>query len=673
MGKVTLVPWWALVIAFGIYLVLSLKRTFFKQALLSSLCFLLFFSLGAWRLHLFKDSASQKLTDKELAVVKAYKAVVTSVPEEKAKSYLCRMSIYAVWNGKSWATVSIPINAYLSPEKGGEINYGDLLFVEGRPSPTTPPSNPGVFDFQRYLALRLIHHQHFINGQFTLIGHKAPSLITEKANNLRQASIVRVKKYIKNKYAQGVTLALILGVKDALQNETLEAFSATGTMHVLAVSGLHVGIIYALVLLMLKQLGLSKRKYRWFLAIVSILVLWAYAFLTGLSPSVLRAVTMFSFVAIGKALSRNSSIYNTLTASALALLLYNPYLILNVGFQLSYVAVFGIVYLQPKLFGLIETRHLILEKVWAITCVSIAAQIATAPLSILYFHQFPTYFLVSNLLIIPAAFVILIFGLSVLVLSPISVLASAVAWLLSKVILSVNFLIVGMSNWPGSKIEGIYLSTMDAVLLYVVILFTVLFFVKKKFSYIRGALCFACCFGLSQVDHFYGYAQTNEFSVLDISKASVMDFRIGFKSKMIADSAFKVDIGQQKFNLYPKRLLAGSKQKPTEDQLVLNKSKTTLGTVFRFQGKTIMHLNHQLTDRFKPRVPILVDCLILGNNAVTNLDQLKGKIDFSKLIIDRSNSWYTDRQLTRQLDQLKKEYHSVRQNGYYSERWNRNL
>ena len=203
-----------------------------------------------------------------------------------------------------------------------------------------------------------------------------------------------------------VASALLLGYRENLDKELVKSYASAGAMHVLAVSGLHVGILYLLLTRIFSFLKKVKKvkNGKFILTILIVSFLWFYAIMTGLSASVMRATTMFSFIVIGnELLNRKTSIYNTLAVSAIILMIINPFIVYQVGFQLSYVAVVGIVYLQPKLNRLFYSRYKLVRGVWAITCVSLAAQIATFPLSLHYFHQFSTYFFISNLIVIPAS------------------------------------------------------------------------------------------------------------------------------------------------------------------------------------------------------------------------------------------------------------------------------
>lgn len=674
LGEHVFFQWPILAIAFSLYLYLHLKRSFKKQYVLALLTFYMLFGLGALRLSSFKGLQSSDHLANNQEVLKGYKARITEVPEAKEKSLHVTLEVYEVLIDNEWEKRKGLINAYLDLGKGLHLAYGDLLFVKGNPVKTRAPANPGEFNYQSYLTYNRIHHQHFVGEEFNVIGYKPANLLLEISAKLRQKSTDIIGSLISDQKAKGVALALVLGVKDDLDRDVSQAFSASGAMHVLAVSGLHVGIIYALVFFLLKTIGLSNRKYRWWLAGLSMLALWAYAVLTGLSPSVLRAVTMFSFVAAGQALARKSNIYNTLSASALVLLIYNPYLIMSVGFQLSYLAVFGIVYIQPRLYSLFETSNWLLDKIWAITCVSIAAQLATAPLSMLYFHQFPSYFLLSNLFVIPAAFVILISGLLLLLSSWIPIVSAALGWLLTQFIIGVNALVFWMGDLPGSVIDGVYLSILDTWLMYALIMSFTLFLVQKRFMFLRRSLLFSIGFTLSQLWHHAQYANTNEFSVMDISSSHVFDLRSGFRSLMIADSTFNRDQKAQRFHLYPKRLLARSKQNPNNDRLKVHQIETPIGDVLVFDGKTILYLNQKVGALSNSTSVINVDWLILGRNALDDLNQLKETVRFEQVIIDSTNSWYNDQQLVLQADALKINYHSIRQDGYFSKRWKkRNL
>lgn len=659
LGEVVLLPIYLLLGLLLVYLFLLFRNSLKYQNFLALLSFLLLFSLGAYRLEVFliKDDWPSK-------EILAYKAQLISEPEEKKNSTRAVLQTYEILTDSGWMEQESRVNAYFEKGSSAKLSYGDLVMVEGIPNRTTPPANPGEFDYRNYLSYQNIHFQQFIGDRFTVIGHEEPNWFVARAITIRNYCVAQLSQYIRNDQSRAVVLALVLGVKDELDNELIQSFSATGAMHVLAVSGLHVGIIYGILFWLLKALRLHRRKYRWLVAFISILVLWVYALLTGLSPSVLRAVTMFSFVALGRALFRNGNIYNTLSLSALALLLYNPYLIMSVGFQLSFLAVFGIVYLHPKIYGLWKLDNWFLDKVWSITCVSIAAQLATGPLSMLYFHQFPTYFLVSNLFIIPAAFAILIGGLVLLATSVLPAIAGFIGMILGEVVSGVNWLVTKVSQFPNSTIDGVYFSILDTWLVYAVLIGLILFFVLKRRSYLQLGFICALCFAISQILHFEEYANSFEISVLNASNHSVIDIRAGFDGKAVANQEFLDDPESQQFSLSGKRLLSGVRQKVEEDQLIIPHTDLPFGELMVFDGKSILWVNQEVSQ--VQLAEIAPDFLILSNNAVNDLGSFQGA---KHIILDKSNAFYTQRRLMEQAKENELNIHQVSTNGYFSSLW----
>uniref|UniRef100_UPI0040470FC3 ComEC/Rec2 family competence protein n=1 Tax=Roseivirga sp. TaxID=1964215 RepID=UPI0040470FC3 len=660
---------WLVAIALA-YLFLNFKGSFRFQSQLFFLAFSFLFVAGFLRLQQYRADNQVDHLSKITSEIMAYRAIVVEEPALKAKSINLKVEVIEVLT-QEWSSASGKVNVYIDQALGAEIEFGDILLIKGSPSPSEGPKNPGEFDFRNYLVYNNIFHQQFVGEAFHLVGHQVfwwqkPFEYSIKARN---TCADLLSAHIKDKDARAVLLAITLGVKDELDNELQASFSAAGAMHVLAVSGLHVGIIYGIILLFFKRVKLNSWKRRWWMAAISILLLWAYAFITGLSPSVLRAVTMFSFVAIAKAKNTNSSIYNTLAASAFVLLCWNPYLIMSVGFQLSYLAVFGIVYLQPRFYRLLDLNNHLLDKIWEISCVSLAAQIATAPLSILYFHQFPTYFLFSNLFVIPAAFAMLILGLLVLTFGSIPYLGDAINWLSEWFVVLVNKLVFGVKQIPGSTIEGIHLTTLETWLVYAAILALILLFATKQLKYLKVSFAFCLAFAISQSQHWEGF-KNHQFSVLDVSGEAVMDFRKDNKSQLIADSTFMYDADRIQFHLLPMRQTAGSSLWPKDDQLSLKVNEIDGNRWVVFENKTFLQLKSKKITEVEFTTPIEADFLILSNESINDLEKLVGKIQFGTLIIDKSNRKFLADKLTSQAESLNLKVHSIYRDGFFSKVWN---
>jgi competence protein ComEC len=231
---------------------------------------------------------------------------------------------------------------------------------------------------------------------------------------LRDFFLTLIEQHVKTKDELAVASAIMLGYRDYMNADIVQAYASSGALHVLSVSGLHVGVLFLALQFLLQWMD-KYRQLKWVKVLLVLAVMFFYAVLTGLSPSVLRAVVMFSFFVIAKAINRDNNMYNVLGISCLLLLFWNPYLITEVGFKLSYLAVLGIVVLYPILQPLLTFKNKLLKGAWSITCLSIAAQIATFPISLYYFHQFPNLFLISNLIIIPASDFVLYLGMLICV------------------------------------------------------------------------------------------------------------------------------------------------------------------------------------------------------------------------------------------------------------------
>ena len=281
-----------------------------------------------------------------------------------------------------------------------------------------------------------------------------------------------------------ILAALTLGYKTGMDPEIKRTWADAGAMHVLAVSGLHVGIIYMIMNYLIRFL--ARFKYGCHLqGILLLLTLWTYALLTGMSPSVMRSATMFSFIVIGKVLKRDGSIYNSLAISAFFLLLIDPFLLFTVGFQFSYLAVVSIVFFQPQFDKLLYIGNPILKKLWQLTTVSLAAQIGTFPLAVYYFHQFPSYFLLSGYVVITMAGMLIYLSALLLILSPIGILSEGLGWILRNLVEGMNFLIVKIQALPGSVIRELSLSQYQLLFTYFLLfsLIALLSFKRKKAVY----------------------------------------------------------------------------------------------------------------------------------------------------------------------------------------------
>jgi competence protein ComEC len=592
--------------------------------------------------------------------IEYYTVTIDNYTQEKDKSWKTEAVVNEVRVGSVWTHTKGNVLLYFSKKDfTTPFAYGDQLLIKGSPVLLTPPGNPGEFDYKRFLTFKNIYHQHFLKGEdVKWIDHSPSFILFGYAIRARLWADGKLKQYVKGQREYGIASALVLGVTDGLDNEIIQAYSATGALHVLSVSGLHVGIIYWILLLLLKPL--SKRKGgKWVLAIISLVVLWGYAFVTGLSPSVMRAVTMFSFVAFARPLNWTTNIYNTLSVSAFCLLLYEPYLIMSVGFQLSYLAVLGIVYLQRPLYQWWEAPNWLLDKIWQVTTVSIAAQLATVSLGLLYFHQFPVYFIFSNLLVIPISFVVLVVGLLVPILSFLPPLASFLGWLLTWSIQLMNGSVTLVEAFPYSLIDDIFITTAQSWLIMLVLLASILLLHLKRFYGMLLTSSLIILFSITQWVHYRSEVDKKQLVVYKVTGHQAIDFIKAGRSYFLTDSVLRHDSERMRFHIRPNRLMSGVRAvELVQDQRFTKKFEGY--SLLRWEGKTFLIIEEK-----NSTIPsITVDYVILSNNAAS-LSVLCRNIKFQQVIVDSSNSFYFADKIMKEAKRLNISIHSVLHQGAF--------
>lgn len=394
---------------------------------------------------------------------------------EKNKSYMAELNlIIDLDNEKIHKTNAI---VYFQKDSlSSELRQGDVISVRNNFKQPTESFGEAGFNYRKYLATQNIFFTSYqSSADWKYINSLALPLHTRLLNKLRSHLQTQLDIYITCDKERAIASALLLGNKVLLDKETKQTYSQTGAMHILAVSGLHVGILYTFLALILARFKRNRLGHI-LTVIFELSIIWIFAAITEFSPSVTRAAVMFSFIAVGRSLSRYTSIYNILCISALLLLLYKPSFIYEIGFQLSYAAVFSIIFLYKYIYRLFVIKNKVLDFFWSILAVSIAAQIGTAPLTMFYFGQFPTYFFISNLFAIPAATGILWLGFLLFISAALqnfidlSFIQYGLGRLLEGIIYFLNYCLEWVQSIPGSVIYTLDFHLANAISLYLVVL-----------------------------------------------------------------------------------------------------------------------------------------------------------------------------------------------------------
>lgn len=423
---------------------------------------------------------------------------------------------------------------------------GDVIKFRSKLIELSGNGNPQEFDYAKYLRNKQIEYHAYVNSQWSII--KYSNTLSRFSTITKNKCLNIFKKSGLKSDELAIASALTFGYKDELSNTIKGIFSKTGAMHVLAVSGLHVGIIYLIISSLFKLIKLPY-NFSWIKEIIILLLIWIYAIITGLSPSVLRAATMMSFLVFANIFNKNSSIYNTLGLSAFFMLIIDPFLIIDVGFQLSFLAVIGIVYIYPIIFNLVKLKNYLLNKLWTIMSVSVAAQIATFPISIFYFHQFPNLFLISNIVVIPLVFILLVLGLSTLILSFNISLSTLIvkfySYLLSFLIEILSFL----ESIPFSVTKGLFISSYETILLYTLIGLFFLYVEFKSLLLIRLFLFVITLFISIDLIEDYFLLRQKKIIIYNISNHVAIDLISGNNHYFLADQDLINNPAKIKFHI----------------------------------------------------------------------------------------------------------------------------
>jgi competence protein ComEC len=474
--------------------------------------------------------------------IEGYMALVVGQDEVKPNSTANRVLLKKVHAGKELVDKQGEVLIYHRSEI--DLKPGDLIWIWGKPQPVPGPSNPNEFDYRKFMKRQGLAYRHFIGDRFEVLGTVSEFPIEAFFIRIRSSIMYRIDVFFQDYRASQIAKALLLGQKKTLDRELSDAYATAGAMHVLAVSGLHVGIIYGFFFLWIKPYRLGQRKRILYLSGI-ILLIWAYALLTGMSPSVMRAATMFSLMALAQMKSRSPSIFNAIALSALILLVFDPMLIYAVGFQLSYVALLGIILIQPILVKIWSPPNKVLDYAWQISTVGMAAQMATFPLSAYYFHIFPSYFLISNLVAIPGAFLIMSIGVPFMLLSNLPSIGAVLAFLTEWIIKFFNSLVLAIQYLPGARLSGIYLESHE-VYLYFLFLGLLLWLYHRPQRFLVWGLLFGFfilggyrlgnypfekqkdILTIYQVDNGFAmdYMQSNSLFAFDRADSSAISFKV---------------------------------------------------------------------------------------------------------------------------------------------------
>ncbi len=573
---------------------------------------------------------------------------INEPPIVKAKSVKADCIVEAIIQNGILTKVNGKLLIYFS--KDDSIlppQYGDKILINGGLQQIKNAGNPGGFNYSRYMIFQQTLHQVYLKkDKYILLDEHKENKLYALVFEARQAVINTLQKYIVgNKKVTGIAEALLIGYKEDLDKDVVQEYSNTGVVHIIAISGMHLGLIYVGLVWLFSRLPFVKSS-----AITRVILilgcLWMFSLITGASASVLRSAVMFTCIIIGKEFFKQASIYNSLASSAFLLLCYNPFLLWDVGFQLSYFAVVGIVFLQKPLQNLYYTKNKAIQYLWQMCSITIAAQILTLPICIYYFHQIPTTFLFTNLICVPLSTAILFAEIALVIFTAFLPLATLIGKFIYVLTWSMNALIAFFNKLPFSLLDKIYATAITTWVLYGFVILLAAALLRKNKMILKISLGFLFLFvGLWA----YGktlLTQQKKMIVYNVSKHTAVDFVSNNKYWFYGDEEFRVDGALQNFNLKPARV-----NMQVEESTDTLKALAQQEKIWQFYDKKLLIIDTAI--KFETINTLLkVDVLLICKNPKVSLYDFTTAVKPAIVVLDASNSMWKIAQWKKECEAL---------------------
>lgn len=575
---------------------------------------------------------------------------------EKPKSYKALASVLAVGKHEKSEAAKGKVILYFKKDPAfASLRYGSTLVVTRPLQQIKNSGNPGSFDYRRYTLFQGITHQAYVTPKdVVLLPQRAQKGFKTFLYNTRTGIIATLRQYINGPQERGLAEALLIGYKDDLDKTLVQAYVNTGVVHVIAISGLHLGIIYFLLLFVTRPL--KRGQLSWLRIGLVIISLWLFALLAGAQASVVRSAVMFTAIALGGLLNRKANIYNTLALSALLLLLYNPFWLWDAGFQLSYAAVLSIVIFFKPIYNWIYFKNKIIDAIWKLMAVTLAAQLLTLPVSLYHFHQFPLLFFITNLVAVPLSSVILIGEIILCAVSFLPPVASFIGSLLQSLIRLMNGVIQQMDAVSFASWQNISISFWQAVWLAGMIAGAGFSLLHKGKSGLHWA---AVCLLLFVALHTSSIIQTGrqqKLIVYNIPRYQAMDVMDGHRLFFIGDAEVEKNQSLYNFHLAPSRILHRAMP-----------SVKMFQKAFDVGGKKVLLID--TTIHFKKESKPVVDVLILSNNPKLQIHQLQQSLQIGQVVIDASVPHWKAAVWQKSCDSLQINCYNVAEKGAFVMQW----
>jgi competence protein ComEC len=596
----------------------------------------------------YQYSISERIRSSEY-----YLCRIINQPEHKSGSVKALLRIIGYKDSVLWYKCRTKIIAYFQKDIDSmELSIGKVIILRGMLREVNNFQNPCEFDYKKFLERKGIRYRTYIKTGTWQTAGRYDDLKTYVIK-LRNKLLNLYRKYGINGNEFAVLSAYTLGYRDELNPEIRNAYMSAGAMHFLAISGLHVGIIFYVLNNLCRLWGTTKYGKSIKLVLI-IIILWLYALLTGLSSSVIRASAMFTLIQTGVSLNRTINIYNILAFAAFSILVCHPFEISDPGFQLSFLAVLSIVFFQPLLYKLIIFKKNIPDRIWILFTVSVSAQLGVFPIIIYYFHYFPVYFWLSNILIVFPLAVSIYLAILLFIFCPVDHVALIIAKVLNLILRVINFSVITIEKLPGCLADNIYNNLTETILLYLLIASTGVFIILKNRHYLKVSLLCIICLLSVNLRRVYKIYRQKKIIVFNTNKHTLISLINGRNNYLLTDLDLEKDSGilsDAAINYWLKHgindICKAINTGITGNKIVHNNSaelyiKQLFNNMFIcFMNKKLLILNNSELFKYESNKKYRLDYLIIANNLQFNLKTIKNMFDIGNLVIDSSNDFRT--------------------------------
>ncbi|HEX6170220.1 MAG TPA: ComEC/Rec2 family competence protein [Chitinophagaceae bacterium] len=586
-------------------------------------------------------------------------------PVEKTKSYKANASVDLILKQDSSIKTKGTIILYFKKDSSlSRLEYGSRLVISKPLQQIKNSGNPGGFNYKQYSLFQGITHQVYLQAsvpsgkvnEFAVLPTTNKTFFQQFINKSRSKVLSILRTNIKGEKELGLAEALLIGYKDDLDKTLVQSYSNTGVVHVIAISGLHLGLIYWLLTWFFKPL--QKRKLSWLRPIFILTGLWLFSLLAGAQPSVLRSAFMFTCIVLGDSFARKSSIYNALALSALLLLCINPYWLWDVGFQLSYAAVLSIVIFMQPIYHLFYIKNKILDYTWKLNAVTIAAQILTVPIGVYHFHQFPLTFLLTNFLAVPLSSFILLDEILLCIISFIPPLAAIIGQFISWLIWIMNSYIERIEMLSFSLWDGLQISILQAILLLMAAAGFGFWLMEKSKPGLKYALAALFGFALLRTVSFIQANNRQQLIVYNVPQKTAIDFIDGRKYLFVGDPDLLADDFIRNFHIKPSRIF--HRIEPAIDF----ENYWQQGNLISYHNNKILVINE--ANYFTPlEEKMTVDLLLIAGNPKLYLNTLAKTFSVKQVVFDGSCPSWKINYWKKDCDSLRIPYHDVSEKGAF--------